>query len=71
MEATRPSRDRWPMALMDSPMGTAAWITRKFHGWSDLEDGDLFSVYSKGTVLTNVMIYLVNDAISRPAFWLL
>ena len=57
------------MALMDSPMGTAAWIIEKFHGWSDLEDGDLFSVYSKDQLLTNVMIYLVNDAIATSIWY--
>lgn len=57
------------MALMDSPMGTAAWIIEKFHGWSDLKDGDLFSVYTKDQLLTNVMIYLVNDAIATSVWY--
>lgn len=57
------------MALMDSPMGTAAWILEKFHGWSQLKDGDLFSVYSKDQLLTNVMIYLVNDAIATSVWY--
>ncbi len=62
------------MALMDSPMGTAAWIVEKFNGWSDLSGGDVFSVYSRDQLLTNVMIYLVNDAIATSvwyytAFW--
>ncbi len=57
------------MALMDSPMGTAAWILEKFHGWSDLEDGELLSVYSYDQLLTNVMIYLVNDAIATSVWY--
>lgn len=62
------------MALMDSPVGTAAWILEKFHGWSDLSRGDLLSVYTRDQLLTNVMIYLVNDAIATSvwyysAFW--
>ncbi|MEM9668875.1 MAG: epoxide hydrolase family protein [Pseudomonadota bacterium] len=48
--------------MMDSPVGQAAWILEKFKTWSDLTDGDLWSVYSKDQLLTNLMIYLVNDA---------
>jgi len=50
-------------------MGTAAWIIEKFHGWSDLKDGDLWSVYTKDQLLTNVMIYLVNDAIATSVWY--
>ena len=66
-QATKPQT--LAMALMDSPMGTAAWILEKFHGWSDLGDGDLWGVYSKDQLLTNVMIYLVNDAIATSVWY--
>ncbi len=66
-QATKPQT--LAMALMDSPMGTAAWILEKFHGWSDLSAGDLFSVYSRDQLLTNVMIYLVNDAIATSVWY--
>ena len=45
-----------------NPVGQAAWILEKFHGWSDLQAGDLWQVYSKDQMITNLMIYLVNDA---------
>jgi microsomal epoxide hydrolase len=48
--------------MMDSPVGQAAWILEKFHGWSDLTQDDLWTVYSKDQLITNLMIYLVNDA---------
>ena len=57
------------MSLMDSPMGTAAWILEKFHTWSDLKDGDLFSIYTRDQLLTNLMIYLVNDAIATSVWY--
>lgn len=57
------------MALMDSPVGTAAWILEKFHGWSDLTEKPLLEVYSKDQLLTNVMIYLVNDAIATSVWY--
>lgn len=59
-QATKPQS--LAFGLMDSPVGQAAWILEKFHGWSDLADGDLWSVYTKDQLLTNLMIYLVNDA---------
>lgn len=66
-QATKPQT--LAMSLMDSPMGTAAWILEKFHGWSDLKDGDLLSVYTCDQLLTNVMIYLVNDAIATSIWY--
>ncbi|MGB0261276.1 MAG: epoxide hydrolase family protein [Henriciella sp.] len=66
-QATKPQT--LAMALMDSPMGTAAWILEKFHGWSDLKDGDLRSVYTFDQLLTNIMIYLVNDAIATSVWY--
>jgi microsomal epoxide hydrolase len=66
-QATKPQT--LAMSLMDSPMGTAAWILEKFHGWSDLKNEDLFSVYTKDQLLTNVMIYLVNDAIATSVWY--
>ena len=57
------------MALMDSPVGTAAWIIEKFHGWSDLSDGGLLDTYTKDQLITNVMIYLVNDAIATSVWF--
>jgi pimeloyl-ACP methyl ester carboxylesterase len=57
------------MALMDSPVGTAAWIIEKFNAWSDLSKGALFDVYTRDQLLTNVMIYLVNDAIATSVWY--
>lgn len=57
-------------ALMDSPVGAAAWILEKFHGWSDLADhGDIERVYSKDQLLTNVMIYLTTDSIATSVWY--
>ncbi|MEQ9314569.1 MAG: epoxide hydrolase [Henriciella sp.] len=66
-QATKPQT--LAMALMDSPMGTAAWIIEKFHGWSDQNRGDLFDIFSRDQLLTNVMIYLVNDAIATSVWY--
>lgn len=60
-QSTRPQT--LAIGLMDSPVGTAAWIIDKFHDWSDLGGGSIEDVYSLDELLVNVMIYLVNDTI--------
>jgi microsomal epoxide hydrolase len=67
MQSTKPLTLSY--ALMDSPVGVAAWIVEKFHGWSDLKDGNIESVYSKDQLLTNVMIYLVSGTFATST-WL-
>jgi pimeloyl-ACP methyl ester carboxylesterase len=49
--------------LSDSPVGLAAWIIEKFHGWSDI-DGGLEHIYTKDELLTNIMIYWVTQTIN-------
>lgn len=66
-QATKPQT--LAMALMDSPMGTAAWILEKFHGWSDLRERGLLEVYTRDQLLTNVMIYLVTDSIATSVWY--
>ncbi len=57
------------MSLMDSPVGTAAWILEKFHGWSDIRKSGLEGVYTKDQLLTNIMIYLVTDSIATSVWY--
>lgn len=45
-------------AMMDAPMGVAAWFSEKFVGWSDVEGGVTDPPYSFDIMLTNIMIYL-------------
>ncbi|KAI8802027.1 epocide hydrolase domain-containing protein [Cladochytrium replicatum] len=61
IQATRPNT--LGFALLDSPIGLLAWIVEKFRNWSDC-DGDVFSVFTKDELLTNVMIYWLNGAIT-------
>ena len=57
------------MALMDSPVGTAAWILEKIHGWTDLRGGELGDVLTKDQILTSIMIYLLNDAVATSIWY--
>ncbi len=54
-------------SLNDSPAGLAAWITEKFHTWSDCH-GDLESRISKDELLTNIMIYWVTGTINSSFY---
>jgi pimeloyl-ACP methyl ester carboxylesterase len=54
-------------ALNDSPAGLAAWITEKFHGWTDIPQDETGNVYDKFTMdelLTNVSIYWFSESIT-------
>ena len=54
-------------ALTDSPVGLAAWIAEKFHGWSPPSpDGPPFTM---DQILTDVMIYWLTGS-ANTASWL-
>jgi len=65
-QATRPQTIG--LALADSPLGFAAWVVEKFQRWGDTH-GDIESRFDKDLLLTNIMIYLVNDAVTS-AMWM-
>ncbi|MDC1287329.1 epoxide hydrolase [Gammaproteobacteria bacterium] len=66
-QATRPQTLSY--AMMDSPVGVAAWILEKFHDWSDIDGDDIDSAHSKDALLTNIMVYLVT-ATFNTASWI-
>ena len=49
--------------LADSPLGLAAWITEKFHGWSH-HGGDLRDVISWDDLLANISLYWFTGTIA-------
>ena len=55
-------------AMMDSPIGTAAWILEKFHGWSHLDGDDVESAHSKDDLLTNIMVYIVTRTFNTASW---
>jgi pimeloyl-ACP methyl ester carboxylesterase len=55
-------------AMMDSPVGTAAWILEKFHGWSHLEGDDVESAHTKDELLTNIMVYIVTGTFNTASW---
>jgi len=65
-QATKPQTLSYSM--MDSPVGVAAWIIEKMCGWSDIKNNDIESVYSKDTLLSNVMVYLVTKTFNTASW---
>jgi len=65
-QATKPQTLSYGM--MDSPVGIAAWIIEKMYSWSDLKNGDIESVYSKDTLLANIMLYVATKTFNTASW---
>ena len=65
-QATKPQTLAYSM--IDSPVGIAAWIIEKMHGWSDLKDNDIESVYSKDVLLANIMVYVITNTFNTASW---
>ncbi|MGB7299603.1 MAG: alpha/beta hydrolase, partial [Burkholderiaceae bacterium] len=65
-QATKPQTLSY--AMMDSPVGIAAWILEKFHGWSDIDGNDIESVHSKDDMLTNIMVYIITRTFNTASW---
>jgi pimeloyl-ACP methyl ester carboxylesterase len=61
IQATKPQT--LAVGLNDSPAGLASWVVEKFHGWSELETGDLESVYSLDELCTLLSVYWFTQTI--------
>ena len=70
LQATKPQS--LALAMADSPLGIAAWIVEKFHGWSDIfiEGGrDMSKRFTKHQLLSNIMIYLMTDSFATSVWY--
>ena len=65
-QATKPQTLSY--AMMDSPVGVAAWIIEKMRGWSDIKNEDVESIYSKDLLLSNIMVYLVTKTFNTASW---
>jgi len=65
-QATKPQTLSY--AMIDSPVGIAAWIVEKMHGWSDLKDNNIESVYSKDVLLANIMVYVLTNTFNTASW---
>jgi pimeloyl-ACP methyl ester carboxylesterase len=60
LQATKPQSLAY--AIADNPVAQLAWIVERFHDWSDLSTRPFEAVFSNDQLLTNAMIYVMNDA---------
>ena len=72
IQATKP--DTVGAALHDSPVGLAAYILEKFSTWTNPDnvnkpDGGLTEKFTLNELLTNIMIYWVNNPASSMRFY--
>ena len=65
-QATKPQTLSY--AMMDSPVGVAAWLIEKFNSWSDTDGDDIESAHCKDVLLTNIMIYLVTGTFNTASW---
>lgn len=65
-QATKPQTLSY--AMMDSPVGVAAWILEKMHGWSDISNNDVESAYTKDQLLTNIMVYIITRTFNTASW---
>jgi pimeloyl-ACP methyl ester carboxylesterase len=65
-QATKPQTLSYGM--IDSPVGVAAWIIEKMYSWSDLKDNNIESVYSKDTLLANIMVYIITKTFNTASW---
>jgi microsomal epoxide hydrolase len=65
-QATKPQTLSY--AMMDSPVGIAAWLIEKFNAWSDTVGDDIESAHSKDEMLTNIMVYVVTRTFNTASW---
>ncbi len=66
IQATKPQSLAY--GLSDSPVGLAAWIIEKFHGWTNAA-AEIEPPFTMDQLITNVMIYWVTGTINS-ANWI-
>jgi pimeloyl-ACP methyl ester carboxylesterase len=55
-------------AMADHPVAQAAWIVERFHDWSDRRERRFEEIFTKDQLLTNVMLYVMEDAFTSSAY---
>ena len=67
LQGTKPQSLAYAMA--GNPVAQAAWIVERFHDWSDLRSRSFEEVFDHDRLLTNVMIYVMNDAFASSTWF--
>lgn len=56
-------------AMLDSPIGLAAWMIEKFYAWLDRRVRPFAEIFTRDQLLTEAMVYLVTDT-ANTASWI-
>ena len=56
-------------AIAENPVAQLAWIVERFHDWASLREKPLEAVFSKDTLLTNAMLYILTDAFATSTWY--
>jgi pimeloyl-ACP methyl ester carboxylesterase len=67
LQATEPQSLAYGM--IDNPVGQAAWLIQRFYEWSDKRTRSFDQVFSMDELLTNVMIYIMNDSFQTSTWF--
>ncbi|GAA3100678.1 hypothetical protein GCM10010464_75160 [Pseudonocardia yunnanensis] len=67
LRATEPKSLAYAMA--DNPVAQAQWLIQRFYQWSDKRTRSFDHVFSMDQLLTNVMIYVINDAFQTSTWF--
>jgi pimeloyl-ACP methyl ester carboxylesterase len=55
--------------MADNPVAQAAWLVERFYDWSDRRERRFQEIFSLDQLLTNVMIYVMNDAFTSAIYY--
>lgn len=67
LEATEPQSLAFAMA--NNPVAQAEWLVQRFYQWCDKRTRSFDQVFSMDQLLTNVMIYVMNDAFQTSTWF--
>jgi pimeloyl-ACP methyl ester carboxylesterase len=67
LQATEPQSLAY--AMTDNPVAQAEWLIQRFYQWSDKRTRSFDQVFSMDELLTDVMIYVMNDAFQTSTWF--
>jgi pimeloyl-ACP methyl ester carboxylesterase len=67
LQATEPQSLAY--AVVDNPVAQAAWLVQRFYEWSDKRTKTFDQVFGMDQLLTNVMIYVMNEAFQTSTWF--
>ncbi len=67
LQATEPQSLAY--AIVDNPVGQAEWLVQRFYQWCDKRTRPFDQVFSMDQLLTDVMIYVMNDAFQTSTWF--